>query len=193
MKHFVLIMLGLLTLMVLLTGLVFARLAHPRADCRSHVMVFKDPGGERLECVCAEGTLATCFKPRAVADRSPLALPAPCPVQSAEGLALAHQPLGVLDLPAFGHGQHVTGGWARDRRSSKPPQPTYHPTSQRGSEAIACSWLSLTTTTLAGLLLNAALGFERAAIWRWPGMKGFGPRPATCPGVWHDDREGISS
>jgi hypothetical protein len=122
-----------------------------------------------------------------------LALPAPCPVQSAEGLALAHQPLGVLDLPAFGHGQHVTGGWARDRRSSKPPQPTYHPTSQRGSEAIACSWLSLTTTTLAGLLLNAALGFERAAIWRWPGMKGFGPRPATCPGVWHDDREGISS
>jgi Na+/H+-dicarboxylate symporter len=70
MKHFVLIMLALLTLMALLTGLVFARLAHPRTDCRSRVMVFKDPREERLECVCAEGTLATCFKPWAVANGS---------------------------------------------------------------------------------------------------------------------------
>ena len=47
----------------MLAGPVVARLAYPRTDCSSRVMVVKSPRGEPLECVCVEGTLAACFKP----------------------------------------------------------------------------------------------------------------------------------
>jgi hypothetical protein len=63
MKQFVLTVVGLLALVVLLAGPVLGRLAHPRTDCSNGVMVVKGPRGKALECVCVEGTMATCFSP----------------------------------------------------------------------------------------------------------------------------------
>ena len=42
---------------------IVTRLAMPERDCRGSVVITKGAHGEPLECVCIEGTLATCFNP----------------------------------------------------------------------------------------------------------------------------------
>jgi hypothetical protein len=56
--------LALLTLLgVLIAVPVIARRQQPGPDCRDRVLIVKGAHGEPLECVCIEGTLATCFSP----------------------------------------------------------------------------------------------------------------------------------
>jgi hypothetical protein len=61
--RFVWVVVGFLILFFVLTGPVVARLARTRTDCASSVVLVKGPRGQTLECVCIEGTLATCFTP----------------------------------------------------------------------------------------------------------------------------------
>jgi hypothetical protein len=69
MRSFILTVVGLLALVVLLAGPVVARLAHPRTDCASRVMIVKGLRGEPVECACIEGTLAACLRPGPLPSR----------------------------------------------------------------------------------------------------------------------------
>lgn len=56
--------LGLLVLLgALLAMSVFRQGRQPSSDCREQVVIVKAPNGSPLECVCIEGSLATCFNP----------------------------------------------------------------------------------------------------------------------------------
>ena len=63
MKHFVLTMVVLAGLVVLLGAWFVASGTHSPPDCPRRLFTVAGADGEPLECVCAEGALATCFKP----------------------------------------------------------------------------------------------------------------------------------
>ena len=63
MKQLILIVMGLLVLMVAVAVPVVANFSRSTADCPSRMVIVKSPRGEPLECVCIEGTLASCFRP----------------------------------------------------------------------------------------------------------------------------------
>jgi hypothetical protein len=63
MKPFVWMMAALATVVVLLGVWVVTHETRTASDCSQRIFIVKRPDGEALECVCDEGTLATCFKP----------------------------------------------------------------------------------------------------------------------------------
>ena len=58
------VILGVLLLLgALLVVSVLTQRRRPPPDCTEHIVIVKRPDGRPLECVCIEGTLATCFNP----------------------------------------------------------------------------------------------------------------------------------
>lgn len=52
-----------LGLVVLVLAVFLVARPTPSAGCTGRIVIVKGADGEPLECVCAEGALATCFKP----------------------------------------------------------------------------------------------------------------------------------
>jgi len=63
MKAFVWTMATFALAILLLGTWIVTRETRSAPDCPQKVYIVKRPDGESLECVCTEGTLATCFKP----------------------------------------------------------------------------------------------------------------------------------
>jgi hypothetical protein len=54
---------GLALMALLLAATLATQHTRSTSDCSGRVTIVKGADGEPLECVCAEGALATCFKP----------------------------------------------------------------------------------------------------------------------------------
>ena len=63
MKPFVLTMAAFVLAILMLGAWIVTRETRVAPTCPQKVYIVKRPDGESLECVCTEGTLATCFKP----------------------------------------------------------------------------------------------------------------------------------
>jgi hypothetical protein len=63
MKLFVLTLAAFVAVVILLGVWALNKETRSAPDCPQKVYIVKRPDGESLECVCGEGSLATCFKP----------------------------------------------------------------------------------------------------------------------------------
>jgi len=63
MKQFAWMVAALALLAALLAVPLVTRQSSSAPDCTSRVVMMKGPDGEPVECVCVQGTLATCFNP----------------------------------------------------------------------------------------------------------------------------------
>ncbi len=63
MKHFIWTVALLAGLVFLLGAWFVAQGTHSPPDCPRRVYMITGRDGEPLECICAEGAMATCFKP----------------------------------------------------------------------------------------------------------------------------------